>query len=1487
MLLQRRMSAPKFTHPNKISTLRFYVLGTEENQDDSNVDITHKETFKSDFPIQEGPYDSHMGTTDHAWNCTTCANKKTKCDGHYGSIDLKYPAKNPMFRDQLLKYLKIICFNCGELIVTKKISSDIPKEKRISEYVKLARNESICPRCKTPHPTVTKNKLEPGMFQIELKGDASFDFGLGEGVGIGSRSGTQYNTKTASKSGSKQARVFKKEKKMELFNHEIYNIINRISNETVLKIGKPLVSHPKKFILWTIRVLPNTARPDSRSIGGNRSSNTDITAFLKNIVEQNEALPTKIPARQNITEALRDIYYSIDALVFAMIKGNTASSNQVRLATSTYKQPNSIANRLPKKTGRFRRNILGKRCRYMIRSVITGDNYIRVDEVGIPVVVAMDMSIPEVVTDDNMDTMNIYYRNGSDIYPGCKGIIKKKEGHLYNVKYIDTEYKLQVGDTVLRHMLDGDVINLNRAPSLTFSSISCHYVKILFKSDTIKMNVSVCSLYNADFDGDCMNAIVARDIMSRNEISKLAHVGQWFVSYQNGTPLIGAFQDSLIGMAELTRGDVVFDKWHAMNMFSNVDLSNVVFDKKSYTSRDIVSMILPQINVRKKKPTFYMPQYAGMLKYRPEDISVTIDRGRLMSGILDNNTIGQGVQGSIFHVICNEYGARKALDTVFNVHQITGRYFLWKGFTVSIKDIIISDSARREIDMHRQKMFVRSSEVTKKLDEGKLIFPIGTTLEDYYEDEQRNALQAADDFIEPIYNDIDFDNNGLAKLVMFGSKGKSSHMISINADVGQPIIGGRRPTAHFAWGRTSPFTFRYDPTPRAMGYISTSYKEGMDPDIYAFTCGEARDALISNALSTSVPGYQTRLGVRCLETIVANNNRSSSKPQSLIQPIYAESGVDPRRAERVKFPSVMINDAEFDSLYKPTTDLKMFEPMYRSADVKKILQGEYVKIKEDRAEFRELFIGLADNDPGGKVYFASHYQMPVNIHRVLANTLYNYRDEVNQMKAHEKRLDPVRVVEKVSELCTSIDYAYFNNNWEKQKGPIPDHIKAATYMFKILIRSTLCSKQLALMGMNDALLDIALVQIKTIYKKSLIDYGSAVGIIAAQCVSEPMTQYVLNSKHRSGVGGTKTKVMDRVREILGARPTEKMKNPTMILMTDKKHENNRMKVQEIANHIEMMDLERFLRSSRIFFEEYGNPVHEKFSHESKMIKHFEKYTNMVPPNDLAKWCIRFELIREELLINSMKLETIINVLNTKYPNLHIVYTPENSNKLIIRCYLRYNMIKIGANQTVETAIIGIMWKIRSTVIRGLKGIKYANVIEITRPYVQDDGSVKTGSIFGIETVGSNMEAVIQNPYIDIYRSQCDSVIEFEDIYGIGAARNKVINEMIKTMEGLDRTHATMYADEMCFSGQVTSIQKSGMQKREMANVALRIGFQSPVQVAEDAALNGYVSQVHGVSGPLVVGGVIATGTRYNDIIVCEKFVEEYNKNLMGKIEDEL
>jgi DNA-directed RNA polymerase beta' subunit len=555
-------------------------------------------------------------------------------------------------------------------------------------------------------------------------------------------------------------------------------------------------------------------------------------------------------------------------------------------------------------------------------------------------------------------------------------------------------------------------------------------VIVLPTSETLRMNVSSCNLYNADFDGDQMNGLPASNIQSRNELSKLSSVGNWMISYKDSAPMMGAYQDSLIGMAEFTRSDIMLDKYHAMKMFAHVDSyqKDFNFSKKMYQSRELIGMFLPKINYPKKKAKIYMPQYAPFIKYDPRDIEVQINRGELISGILDKSTIGQGTMGSILHIINNEYGYDIALDTIYSFQQIVNSFFFNRGFTIGIIDINISEDAIKKVKSKTAEMILESRNITKKLNKHKLIAPIGMTLLEFYESEQLNALEPGDDFVEPILADIDFSSNKMAKLVFTGSKGKETNVIAINGAIGTQQINGKRMIRHCGWGRTSPYFLRYDMEPKSLGYISNSFREGISSDIFPFAAAEARHGLINNALSTSITGHQNRLSIKNLESIIVDNLYKSVKEQSMIQPLYAESGLDPRKTEKVKFLTMMISDDEMLDLYK--SKIADFNPIYKNKTVQSAIDLEYEQLIADRTLYREIFFRVENNCPGSLLVDNAH-QMPVNVFRVIEDVVYNYDETIKLLPKSQRMLDPIKTINKVSELCRVLPYVYYNEIQEK------------------------------------------------------------------------------------------------------------------------------------------------------------------------------------------------------------------------------------------------------------------------------------------------------------------------------------------------------------------------------------------------------------------------------------------------------------------------
>jgi DNA-directed RNA polymerase II subunit RPB1 len=290
-----------------------------------------------------------------------------------------------------------------------------------------------------------------------------------------------------------------------------------------------------------------------------------------------------------------------------------------------------------------------------------------------------------------------------------------------------------------------------------------------------------------------MNGHFPLSVITRNEINQMMSVGERMISLQYGKPMVGLYQDSLIGAAEFSTGKHLFNKFHAMQMFSDIidsqDIPN--FKNNVYSNYEIISLLLPKINFN-KTPSSYDQVYAPYIKYDKEDIKVNIKDGEYFGGILDKASVGRDTSGSIIHIIGNQFGSRTALKFIHNAQQVIANHTMLKGFSLGIADMIISKEALSKVHHETAGFLLESNRITEKLNNNEIIPPIGLTVEEFYEEEQWNALSIADGFTETIIGSIDAKNNSLFKLIMSGSKGNKGNLLAISSAIGSQSIDGQR-----------------------------------------------------------------------------------------------------------------------------------------------------------------------------------------------------------------------------------------------------------------------------------------------------------------------------------------------------------------------------------------------------------------------------------------------------------------------------------------------------------------------------------------------------------------------------------------------------------------------------------------------------------------------------------------------------------------------
>jgi DNA-directed RNA polymerase II subunit RPB1 len=278
----------------------------------------------------------------------------------------------------------------------------------------------------------------------------------------------------------------------------VHRLFRRITDEDVDFMGLSRYwCRPDWMICTVLPIPPPQVRP-SVVQDNNQRSEDDLTHKLFEIIKSDKTLQQKIEnnASRDVIEVCSNVVqYHIATLVNNQIPGVAPSAQR------SGRPLKSIQDRLGSKEGRIRFNIQGKRVEFSARSVITPDPNISIQELGVPIEIASNLTYPERVTPYNRDRLYKLVQNGADTYPGAKTLVRA-DGRMISLKHVNAkDIVLYNGDIVNRHLLDGDIVLFNRQPTLHKMSMMAHRVKVL-PYKTFRLNVLVTRPYNADFDGD-------------------------------------------------------------------------------------------------------------------------------------------------------------------------------------------------------------------------------------------------------------------------------------------------------------------------------------------------------------------------------------------------------------------------------------------------------------------------------------------------------------------------------------------------------------------------------------------------------------------------------------------------------------------------------------------------------------------------------------------------------------------------------------------------------------------------------------------------------------------------------------------------------------------------------------------------------------------------------------------------------------------------
>jgi DNA-directed RNA polymerase II subunit RPB1 len=692
--------------------------------------------------------------------------------------------------------------------------------------------------------------------------------------------------------------------KRDLTPEQCLKILGMISDEDCRFLGFDCISaKPEWLIISRLPVAPPPVRP-SVSMGSNIRQEDDLTHQYQQILKANNQLKSHLnTANHIINENSQLLQFYCATLI-----DNEQAGNMVSRHKSGGKAIKAIRSRLKGKEGRLRGNLMGKRVDFSARTVITCDPTLDLDQLGVPRSIAENITIPEVVTPQNIDEMRKLVFNGPTTWPGAK-YIKGEGGKMIDLNYArTTETFIDYGYVIERHLRNDDYVLFNRQPSLHKMSIMGHRVKVLPYS-TFRLNLSVTAPYNADFDGDEMNMFVPQSLETKAEVKEIMHIPKQIISPQSNSPVMGIVQDTLAGILMFTYRDTFIELDLVMGLLmwiedfdGKIPPPAILKPKPLWTGKQILSLILPNFNLVKDRAEIVGDEWND-----PRDNKVIIKKGELISGIICKKTVGTS-HGGIVHVIYNELGPDFAKDFLSRAQRLVNNWLVTYSHSVGVQDTIAESKVLEEIAITLQKAKEKVKIKLLKAQDGRLKCQPGKDMLETFEAKVNKTLNdARNEAGKLARNSLDISNK-IILMVLAGSKGNDNNISQIMACVGQQNVEGKRIPFGFN-RRTLPHFGRDDYGPESRGFVENSYLRGLTPQEFYFHAMGGREGLIDTAVKTSETGYiQRRLEKALEDVMVKYDGTVRNSMEHIIQFLYGEDGMAGEKLEGMKIPLLDMDD---------------------------------------------------------------------------------------------------------------------------------------------------------------------------------------------------------------------------------------------------------------------------------------------------------------------------------------------------------------------------------------------------------------------------------------------------------------------------------------------------------------------------------------------------------------------------------------------------
>jgi DNA-directed RNA polymerase II subunit RPB1 len=966
-----------------------------------------------------------------------------------------------------------------------------------------------------------------------------------------------------------------------------------------------------------------------------------------------------------------------------------------------------------------------------------------------------------------------------------------------------------------------------------------HRAKVL-PFNTFRLNVSVTAPYNADFDGDEMNAHIPQSYEASTELMEIAAVPMQIVSPRLGIPVIGIVQDTLVGSFRITRPSVALTRREFMNlMMWNKRFEGRVPKARGsggrWTGQQVLSQIIPPINLEMGNKQYKDDK-------RPENF-VKIREGDITQGQFDKDIYSKPSKG-IIHVTFNDYSPMETVNMIDCLQNTIEQFLVYDGFSVGISDMVADEKTKEKIeeDIKKRKKEVENIMLQIHLD----LFEnnTGKSNQEEFENKVFNSLNKATEEAGKTGLSSLADENRLTAMVRAGSKGSTINIAQMMACVGQQAPEGKRIPYGFT-DRTLPHYKKYDDGAEARGFVESSFIRGLTPQEFFFHAMSGREGLIDTAVKTATTGYIQRRLIKAMEDLTTQYDGTVRDARgNIVQFHYGEDGVNATKIESVSIGLAKMT--EIDIRREFSMDGADMSQVYTEGLVvnpdPEVMANYVAKILQDR---KMLVEGVARGKMDTNLF------APVNIERLLLNLKVKF----GLKQTDRTDLTPNYVLEGIERVFARTQQ--YHGIWKALlRFHCAPHKLILKERFSKLAFDTLCE----MLVMKNW--------------QSWAQPGELVGIIAAQSIGEPSTQMTLNTFHLAGVAAKSnmTRGVPRLEELL--KVTHNPKAIALTIFLKPEFRNIKDKAREVAQDLELT----LLRDITVKAAIYHDPKDDStvLAEDRDIIKFYKMFEMGDAPEEegeqsekWSKWMLRLELDRERMFNKNITMDDIAFVLDNRFQKeINTVYSDFNSTKLIMRIRLNPS----GDDMMDDLANLKKFQNrlLNSIVVRGLPGIKTVNFRK-EEEYVEEvNGEYKQISQYVLETDGTNFLEVMNHPAVDGRRVLSTHPHDIHENLGIEATRSTLLNEITDLFEeaGVNYRHIGLLVDVMTRTGRLMSADRYGINKNDIGPLA-KASFEETEKILLKAAQFGEIDPITGVSANIMMGQPIRGGTSFAQILLDE------------------